>query len=195
MESLFQKGNHTEAFNESRRLLGMGLPADLKARVRFVQAKVLEQEFLKQSVKSRAERVATVLAIKTEKLQKAQEALQSAIKFGNPKVSIDAFERLYGCYDHYVKALKEMPVPAGLSEADAKAFRAELDNLVIPLEEKSVDTLAQALQFARKQQFLDGTVARLERELASVNKQTIFNVAPEIEKPEIVLPVLAGVSP
>jgi outer membrane protein assembly factor BamD (BamD/ComL family) len=194
VEALLKKGKNTEAFNEARRLQGGGMPKDLKARLRFVQAQVLEQEFMSQSVKSRAERVGTVLAIKTEKLQKAQEALQDSIKLGNARVSMDAFEHLYTCYSSYVKALKEMPVPTGISDQDAKAFRAELDNLVVPLEEKSVDTLAQAVQFAKKQPFLDDTAGRLETELNMLNKQQVINVAPALSKPDVMVPMLAGVS-
>lgn len=193
VEQDFEKGRHTEAFNEARRLLGGGMSANQKARLRLVQAKILEQEFLKASVKSRAERVATVLAIKTEKLQKTQEAFQSAIKYGDPRVSMEAFEHLYGCYTHYVKALKEMPVPVGLASEEAKAFRSELDNLVIPLEEKSVDTLAQAVKFARQQQFLDGTAIRLEGELNKMNQQVQNPMNFKIEQPELALPVLVGV--
>ena len=163
-----------------------------RARLRLVQAKILEQEFLKSSVKSRAERVGVVLAIKTEKLQKAQEAFQSAIKYGDARVSLECFERLYGLYASYVKALKEMS-PSGLSAEDANAFRAEIDNLVVPLEEKSVDTLAQAVKFARQQQFLDGTAARLEGELNKLNGQVNHSLVSEIEKPDVALPILAGV--
>ncbi|MBX3021692.1 MAG: tetratricopeptide repeat protein [Bdellovibrionales bacterium] len=194
-EKMYAKNQLTEAFNEARRQQTSSMPKDLKARLRLIQAKVLEQEFLKQSVKSRAERVGSVLAIKTEKLVKAQEALQDTIKLGNARVSMEAFERLYGCYAHYVKALKEMPTPAGLTAEDEKAFRAEIDNLVVPLEEKSVDTLAQAVQFARKQPFLDSTAVRLENELNVLNKQVVINVAPSLTKPEVMLPVVAGVGP
>jgi TolA-binding protein len=194
VEQKFEKGRHQEAFDEARRLLGSSQTnANQKARLRLVQAKVLEQEFLKQSVKSKAERVGTVLAIKTEKLQKAQEAFQATIRYGDPRASMEAFERLYGCYAHYVKALKEMPVPGGLSTEDEKVFRSEIGNLVVPLEEKSVDSLAQAVQFARNQPFLDGTVARLERELNRLNHQTDVN--PELEMPGLAVPVLAGVGP
>ena len=193
VEQQFQKGRFEEAFNEARRFLGSSqLSPNYKARLRLVQAKILEQEFLKQSVKSRAERVGTVLAIKTEKLQKAQEAFQSTIKYGDPRSSLEAFERLYGCYSHYVTALKEMPTPVGLNAEDEKAFRNELSNLVVPLEEKSVDTLAQALKFARSQQFLDGSVERLEMEFNKVNHQPNGIVLPDLEKPELVLPMLAG---
>lgn len=197
VEALFTKGAMTEAFEAARKVMGpsSGMTNPQRARLRMVQAKVLEAEFLKASVKARAERVAQVLSIKTEKLEKAQEAFQGAIKFGEPRVSVDAFEHLYTCYASYVKALKEMPIPAGLTADDAKAFRAELDRLVIPLEEKSIDTLAQAVQFAQKQQFLDGTAVRLQTRLDELNKQVNTNVAPAVVKPEPVLPLLAGVGP
>lgn len=195
VEKLLAKGNVSEAFAEARRHMGSGSSSNEKARLRMVQAKILEDEFLKQSVKSRAERVAAVLALKTEKLEKVQEALQSTIKYGDPKVSTEAFEHLYSCYAHYVKALKEMPVPVGVSEEDAKTFRAEVDKLVIPLEEKSVDTLAQALNFARKQIYLDGTISRLEAQLSQLNQQPYVNLVPDLAKPEPMLPIVAEASP
>jgi hypothetical protein len=51
------------------------------------------------------------------------------------------------------------------------------------------------VKFAKQQQFLDGTAARLEAELAKLNQQQTINLSPEIEKPDLVLPVLAGVNP
>jgi TolA-binding protein len=196
IENLLAQGKHSDAFNEARHWMGASsMNSNQKARLRLVQAKVLEQEFIKQSVKSRAEKVATVLAIKTEKLQKVQEALQSAIKYGDPQVSMEAFERLYNCYTHYVKALKEMPTPTGLSNDDNTAFRGEIANLVVPLEEKSVDTLAQAVQFSRKHSSLDGNAARLEAELDRVNQQTTMSLAVPLTEPQMMVPVLAGVNP
>ncbi len=193
VEDMLQRGNQTEAFNQARQYLGSSsLSRNQKAKLRMVQAKILEFEFRNQSVKSRVDRVATVLALKTEKLQKVQEALQSVIKYGDPSVSLEAFEKLYSCYNHYVTALKEMPIPAGVSEPDAQAFRSELEQLVIPLEEKSVDTLAQAVEFARKQTFLDGRAARLEAMLAKVNQQSTVEVMTAITRPGVVVPLLAG---
>ena len=195
VEAQLASGNPTDAFNSARHLLGnSALAAEYKARLRLVQAKVLEDEFLKAGVKSRAERVATVLAIKTEKLTKAQEALTSAIKFGDPTVSLEGFRRLYGCYRAYVKSLKEMPAPTGLSLADAQAFRAEIDRLLVPLEEKSVDTLAQAVKFAKSQNLLDGSTTQLEAELNQLNGQANPDLAPKLSLPEPALPLLAGMN-
>ncbi len=192
-EDLLEKGAKADAFAQARHLLGNStLTPNEKARVRLIQAKVLEQEFRSQSVKSRVDRVATVIAIKTEKLQKVQEALQGTIKYGDPEVSLEAFERLYGCYAHYVEALRDMPTPTGVSDSEATAFRQELGTLVIPIEEKSVDTLAQAVQFANKQTFLDGRAAHLADLLAKVNHQTTTNVSLALHKPTPVVPLLAG---
>lgn len=194
IEQLYERNKHTDAFNEAKQYLNSSqMNANQRARLRLVQAKVLEQEFLKQSVKSRAEKVGVVLAIKTEKLTKAQEALQAAIKYGDPTVSMDAFERLYNCYASYVKALKEMPTPSGLTKEDAEAFRTEIANLVVPLEEKSIDTLAQAVQFAKKVSTIDGTAARLEAELEKLNGQMNTSIAAPLAEPQIMLPVIAGV--
>ncbi|MGE4132586.1 MAG: tetratricopeptide repeat protein [Bdellovibrionales bacterium] len=193
VEKLFERGRMEEAFSDAKKQLGAsGMSPNQKARIRLVQAKILEKEFLQASVKTRAERVATVLGLKTEKLQKAQEALQGAIKYGDPDVSMEAFERLYNCYDHYVKALKEMPTPKGLSAEDDKAFRAEINNLVIPLEEKSVDTLSQAVQFARKNSTVDNRVARLTEKLEALNQQIPTTITASLDKPELMLPLLAG---
>lgn len=193
VENLYDQKKYTEAFNESKRLLGSSsFSRQEKSQVRFVQARILEHEFVKQSVKSQASRVAMVLALKTEKLEKAQTAFQSAIRYGDPKVAVQSMEHLYHCYEDYVTSLKTMPTPAGLSGKDADAFRGEIQNLIIPLEEKGVDTLAQAVKFAKKHEFVDGTVTRLEQELARVNKQSIVFTNTKIETPKMIVPALGG---
>ncbi len=193
VERLFDSKKYSEAFDQAKRYLGAGLENSLKARLRFVQAQILMQEFYSASVKARAEKVATVLAIKTEKLDKAQTALQTSIKYGNPKVSVKAFEALYDCYAHYVEALRTMPTPKGLSEADEQVFRSEISNLVIPLEEKGVEALAQAVEFARKQKFLDDSLSRLENRLARVNQTQSPETAVRFAVPDMALPLVAGV--
>ena len=85
----------TKAFNTAKRIISHdSLPKDLLARARFVQARVLEDEYRKQSVKAKMERVGIVLAIKTEKLEKAQKAFQSAIRYGDSPTSVKALANL-----------------------------------------------------------------------------------------------------
>lgn len=188
LQKVFDRGDMTSAFQESKKLLGSSaLSAAEKAQVRLIQAQVLEDEFIKQSVKSKSERLAMVLAIKTEKLEKAEQAYQSVIRFGEGKSALQSLEHIYRCFDHYVTALKSIPTPEGSSAQDAAAFQHELQNLIIPLEEKGVETLSQALAFAKKNRMFD-ELPRIEAEFAKANGQTVNHEVAVVE-PAMALPV------
>ncbi|MCB0386853.1 MAG: hypothetical protein KDD43_15775, partial [Bdellovibrionales bacterium] len=75
LEEVYAAKNYSQAFIDAKKIVGSGGQASTKARARarFIQAEILEREFLSQSVKARAERIAVVLALKTEKLEKAQK--------------------------------------------------------------------------------------------------------------------------
>lgn len=169
-EEYLRQGDLTEAFNSSKRIIAReNLPKNLLARARFVQAQVLEDEFMKQSVKSKLDRVATVLALKTEKLEKAQKAYQSTIAYGDPETSVKALRKLAACYLHYSTSLRTLQISDTVSEADLQAFENEMEKLVVPMEDKGVDSLAQALEAAKKFHMHDGTIAEIQNELTKVN--------------------------
>ncbi len=169
-EQLLAQGDLTEAFNLSKKIIGKSsLPKNLLARARFVQAQILDDEFTKQSVKSKLERVATVLAIKTEKLEKAQKAYQSTIAYGDPETSVKAMRKLAGCYLHFSSALRALQISGEVSEADLQAFENEMEKMVVPMEDKGVESLAQALEAAKKFRMHDGTIADIQNDLIKVN--------------------------
>ena len=194
VEETFKSGATAKAFGEAKEVLNMGETAALsaKARARLVQAQILEEEFIKASVKAKLDRLALVLAIKTEKLEKAQAGYQAVIRYGDPKTTITALARLASCYTHYVQALKTMPAPEGISTAEAEAFRSEVQRLSIPLEEKGVDTIAQAVTAAKKMKLYDGTVARLQSELDQMNMKNQEGLKVEFPAPALALPKIAG---
>lgn len=196
IEQLMSAGKAEEAFNEAKKVMGQSNASpSAKARARLVQARVLEDEFLRQSVKAKAEKIATVLAIKTEKLDKVQQALQQAIKFGDPKVTVESLRRLAGCYLHYVNALKTMPRPDGLSEQDEGVFRDEISKLVIPLEEKTIDTLQEGLRVGQKWRVRPDLVAEMKADMKKLNMPLPNDDRPTLAAPNLVMPVVAGVGP
>ncbi len=195
VEGLFEGKNYERTFIEAKKILNMGGKASeyAKSRARFLQARILEEEFLAQSVKARPDRIGLVLALKTEKLEKAQDAYQSAIRYGDPKVAVQSLQRLSSLYTHYVQSLRSMPVPDGLTKQDEEMFKGEMDRLAIPLEEKGVETMAQALQNAKKFNLRDGTIADIQRSLSSLNMQAPQEIQLPVEAPQVSLPVPQGV--
>lgn len=193
LQQMYKDGRVQEAFLEAKRLIAGSDVQEVRAGAHLIQARILEDEFLAQSVKSRADKVAMVLAIKTEKLEKAQKSYQSTIRYGDNKSTVEALKRLAGCYQHYVTALREMPAPAGLSAEEAKMFRDEIQQLIIPLEEKGVESLNQALTVAHKAKLRDGTVAELKRDLNKMNMRSDDTLDLGLEVPSPVVPTTWGV--
>lgn len=192
VENLYDEKKYTEAFNDAKKIISMeGASRYAQAQARFIQAEVLEQEFRSQSVKSRLDRIAMVLAMKTEKLDKAQRAFQGAIKYGDPKVALQAMKHLAGCYEHYAKAVRSIELPAGTPAADAEAFKKQVDELAVPMEEKSVDTLVEAVKQAKKLQLRDGSVAEMQMELNRLNQRASNDTQVALKAPPMMVPTFS----
>ena len=193
-EEALAKQDYTKAFNVSKRIIGKsGLPKDLLARARFVQAQVLEDEYRRQSVKARVEKVGVVLALKTEKLEKAQKAYQRAINYGDAATSVKSLKRLANCYLDYSKQVREMELK-GVSEADLAAFRQETEQLVVPMEEKGIESMNQALDAAKKAQLREGQIAEIQMEVNKLNMKAEVLPTVTVTQPVAYVPKFGSAS-
>jgi cellulose synthase operon protein C len=193
-EEALAKQDYTKAFNVSKRIIGKSsLPKDLLARARFVQAQVLEDEYRRQSVKARVEKVGMVLAMKTEKLEKAQKAFQSAINYGDPATSVKSLKRLANCYLDYAKQVREMELK-GVSDADLQAFRSETEQLVVPMEEKGIESMNQALDAAKKAQLREGQIAEIQMEVNKLNMKAEVLPTVTVSQPVAYVPKVGSIS-
>ena len=139
-QNLLDAGKMTAAFDLSMKANGRSVPAETRAAARLIQAAVLEKEFISQSVKAREEKFATVLAIKTEKLDKAQTAYVTALKMSkDPYQQLEALRGIDRVYGNYIDSLTSMPLPASLSPDEQKQLRGELAKLTDPISDKKKD--------------------------------------------------------
>lgn len=197
VELAYNNKKYDDAFNLAKKLISQeknGASKSALAQARYVQAKVLQQEYYNQSVKSQLERVQTVLTLKTEKLSKAQIAFQSAAQYGDPLISVKAYSELANCYLHYNESLQNMPMPKGLPEAEATAFKNQMNELAIPMEEKGIETKMQALKVAQQLGVHDPIVTDLQNEMKKMNQQVVKETAIiNLTPAEAVLPRYEGV--
>lgn len=136
-QKLLEKGQMTAAFNMSLKINARPVTEDIRAEARLIQAKILEKEFVSQSVKTREDKLAMVLAMKTEKLDKSFTAYSSAIKMAqSEKVQIAGLQGIDRLYSHFIDSVSNMPLPESLSAADKQSLRTELAKLVKPFEDK-----------------------------------------------------------
>lgn len=136
LEKDFEAGRMEKVFNETRALVGGSKPAIVRARARLLQARVLEQELRRQSVKSSLARLQMVIGMKLEKLGKAQEAFMSTIQMAgqDPLTTRDAREGLKRCFQHSIEALKAVEIKDELTAQEKKSLDEQIQNLVNPLE-------------------------------------------------------------
>jgi TolA-binding protein len=185
----FDSQNFGLAFKLASQIVGdKNAPYDMQAKARLIQSEVLKDEFMNQSVKSKVDRLQMVLTLKTQKLDKAQRAFQATIKYGDPATSLKAFYSLAKMYEHYVAALRDLKITDEISDKDKKLLMGEIDQIVIPIEEKIADTLQQGLDFAKKHPSYDGYAFELRNELNKVNFKGLKFVKYDVTPPQVALP-------
>ena len=172
-KDFFAKKDYPNAFKIAQKVVGGGADVDghFKSQARFIQAQVLLQEFEDQSLRTSVERLPAVIQLKTGKLEKAQKAFQAVISYGNPQLSIESMMKLAFLYESFVKSLREMPLPRGLTDKDGPAFREEMENLALPMEDRVVETLAQAKDATANLQVFNGTRLKIQHELDRLNQK------------------------
>ncbi len=189
-EEHFQANRLPEAFRTAAQVVAMEkrVDAEWKARARLVQARVLDREFRDQSTKTRADRMAMVLAIKTEKLDKAQRAYQDVTRYGWPSSSVEALRRMSGLYGHYATSVRGAQIQGEIAPQDRQALEGELEKLAMPMEERQVEALGVAIAEARKSKIRDGSLGEMSREMDRLNMKPVGNESVVFRLPAAQLP-------
>lgn len=148
--AMLDAGKATEAFEAAKKIINRDAPSELRAGARLIQARILENEFTRQSVKtSKEDRLAMVLGLKTEKLEKAQTAYLSASKMTTDGALLtEAFSGIDRCYGNFIDSLESLQPPASLSAADQKALKDEIAKIIVPFREKREDNRKEIRKLA-----------------------------------------------
>ncbi|HEX5745757.1 MAG TPA: tetratricopeptide repeat protein [Archangium sp.] len=96
----------------------------------------------------RFKNVATIrrdLAAKQQSIQKLEKAYVDVLGTGSGEWGIAALTRIGLAYADFARNILESPDPAGLDEEQTAMYRAELENLALPLEDKATEALEKAL--------------------------------------------------
>jgi outer membrane protein assembly factor BamD (BamD/ComL family) len=188
-------GEDEECFRAAKKVIAQRNEKDVSrwalAQARLLQGKILEKEFDLAGVEAKADRLGYVLKIKVEKLQRVQVAYQDVLSYKDKPTAIEALVKLAGVYAKFSQSLRAIEAPGELPEKEKEKFLAEIEKIVIPMEEKNADTLSLALKQARDMKLHDGTIFQIQNELNKLSKKMSgLNMASDIQSPVNVLPVV-----
>ncbi|MGZ3781052.1 MAG: tetratricopeptide repeat protein [Pseudobdellovibrionaceae bacterium] len=174
-KALLASGKNTAAFDLAMKANGRDTTPEIRAEARLIQARILEKELVQQSVKSREEKFATVLSLKTEKLDKANTAYFTTLKMSkDPYQQLEAMRGIDRCYGNFIESLQNMPLPASLNSQDQEALRKEIAKLTAPIQEKKNENEAKLKVLAASK----GQSTSTERVYANIRvDQTIAPIA------------------
>lgn len=140
-----------EAFELARKIMSRETAADIRSQARLIQAQILEDELVRQSVKSTKEdRFAVVIALKAEKLEKALTAYIGASKLSpDVKTQMEAFSGVDRCYSNFIDSLKDISFPESISETDQKTLKKEIAGILEPMMDKKKENQKQVQKLAK----------------------------------------------
>lgn len=164
LKAQFERGRFSEAFEMAKKIMTQSPDKESRAQARLYQARILEQEFIAQSVKAKIDRLALVLALKTEKLEKAQQAYLSVMQMSsNAKLSLQALYGLKRTYTNFAENLTTLSLPEDLTENEKLGLKSELQNLINPIVAKRKET--------------DEKIASFEKNTAILTEAEVVNFA------------------
>ncbi len=114
------------------------------------------------------------------------------IRFSGPKIFND------GAIQNYTAALRtpyhDRPDHKGsllMPQEEMDALQDELEKVTLPMEDKAVETLSQAIEHAKKFNLRDGTLATLNNDMNAINLRPL---APqfEVKAPARFVPYIVG---
>jgi len=143
-QELLAQKKYNLAFNLALKINARPVDSEARSKARLIQAEILENEFILQSVKAQENRLALVISIKTEKLDKAFTAYSSAIKMSKTEsTQLQGLRGISRLYSHYIDAINNIPLPETLNSADKEGLKKELARLTQAFVDKNIYTIEQ----------------------------------------------------
>ncbi len=144
----------------------------------FAGEKKERQFFAKRINSASLEAIIQGIQSKTKLLERVQTEYQRALGDEDAKVVMKSLLGLGRTYQRFVEDLKNVKPPASYSQEEKDALLDELDNVIMPFEEKAAEAVDQALKVATDSNLRDGSIEKVQKLLNAVNlqKKTIYPI-------------------
>jgi TolA-binding protein len=135
------------------------------AEARYLQGELVLREYEKIRLDVKPRDLAKALKKKAAMLDKAQKVYLDVVEFEDLKWATAALYRVGQIYDGFAESLVAAPTPAGISEAEATAYREALDTYVIDIQDKALQLFSAGYQKAIQMQVYDQYTAKIREAL------------------------------
>ena len=109
------------------------------AHARYLQGKRILARFEQIQIAGDVKQLSQRLKQKTELLKETAKIFLDCASMGVAEWTTAALYQIGYMYETFAKAMRDSPAPAGLSAADQDAYKSQIEEFVVPIEERSLD--------------------------------------------------------
>lgn len=155
LQKLCDEKKWSPCYQLSLKLNKDSTPPQIRAQARFLQSKVLINEFYQQSLKASPERMGMVMAYKAEKFDKAVQVLNNVSQRSEIlSIRKQGVINLITLYNDYVAQLKKSMETFDTSNPDLSSLKSEIEQILPVLESRPKElesTLVELDQLEQKE--------------------------------------------
>jgi hypothetical protein len=126
-------------------------------------------KFEKIQIQGDVKQLASRLKQKAALLKEAATVFLDTVSLGVAEWSTAALYQVGHTYEAFAKALRDAPAPPNLSEADKDAYTAQIEEFVVPMEERSLDAYENGWKKAMELGIYNQWTAKLRESLGRLN--------------------------
>lgn len=141
------------------------------AHARYMEGERVLARFDKIEIQGDVKQLSNRLKQKAELLKQASAIFLDVVSLGVAEWTTAALYQIGRTYENFAKAMKDAPPPAGLSDADKEAYQQQIDEFVVPIEERSLDAYENGWKKAVDLQIYNQWTAKMREALGRLNAE------------------------
>ncbi len=141
------------------------------AHARYMEGERVLAKFDAITIQGDVKQLSARLKQKTELLKEASKIFLDVVSLGVAEWTTAALYQIGRTYENFAKALKDSPPPSNLSDADKEQYQSQIDEFVVPIEERSLDAYENGWKKAIEIGIYNQWTAKMREALGRLNAE------------------------
>lgn len=141
------------------------------ARGRYMEGERILAKFDQIQIQGDVKQLSARLKQKAELLKLAATVFLDTVSMGVAEWTTASLYQIGRTYESFAKALRDAPPPSNLSDADKEAYQQQIDEFVVPIEEKSLEAYENGWKKAVELGIYNTWTAKMREALGRLNAE------------------------
>jgi hypothetical protein len=141
------------------------------AHARYMEGERVLARFDAIQISGDVKQLSGRLKQKATLLSDAAKVFLDVVSLGVAEWTTAALYQIGRTYESFAKALRDSPPPSGLSDADKEAYQTQIDEFVVPIEERSLDAYENGWKKATDLNIYNQWTAKMREALGRLNAE------------------------